>query len=90
MPRRREIPERRVNPDPKHENKLVSKFINCIMRDGKKSVAEAILYDKKSIVSCCSYCDKEYGVGGAFVGVPVMLGTRGVEKIIQLNSDRLM
>ncbi len=51
MPRRREIPERRVNPDPKHENKLVSKFINCIMRDGKKSVAEAILYDAFDIMA---------------------------------------
>ena len=44
MPRRREVPKRDVIPDAKHGNKLVSKFINCIMRDGKKSVAESILY----------------------------------------------
>ena len=45
MPRRREIPERPVIPDPKYDSKLVSKFINCIMQDGKKSVAEAIIYN---------------------------------------------
>jgi small subunit ribosomal protein S7 len=44
MPRRREVPERQVIPDPKYSNKLVSKFINSIMIDGKKSVAESILY----------------------------------------------
>jgi len=36
MPRRREVPKRDVIPDAKHNNKLVSKFINSIMRDGKK------------------------------------------------------
>jgi small subunit ribosomal protein S7 len=44
MPRRREVPERQVIPDSKYSNKLVSKFINSIMIDGKKSVAESILY----------------------------------------------
>lgn len=45
MPRRREVPERLVIPDPKFNNRLVAKFINSIMRDGKKSTAEAILYN---------------------------------------------
>lgn len=45
MPRRREVPERPVIPDPKFNNRLVAKFINSIMRDGKKSTAEAILYN---------------------------------------------
>jgi small subunit ribosomal protein S7 len=45
MPRRREVPERIIIPDPKYNNKLVSKFIKSIMRDGKKSTAESILYD---------------------------------------------
>ena len=52
---------------------------------GAVKMAEAILNDTKSIMSCCSYCDTEYGIGGAFVGVPVVLGAGGVEKIIQLN-----
>jgi small subunit ribosomal protein S7 len=45
MPRRREVPEREIIPDPKYKNKLVAKFINCLMCDGKKSVAAGILYD---------------------------------------------
>jgi small subunit ribosomal protein S7 len=44
MPRRREVPKRDVLPDPKYNNKLAAKFINNIMRQGKKSVAERILY----------------------------------------------
>lgn len=44
MPRRREVPERMINPDSKYGSKLVSKFINSIMHDGKKSLAESILY----------------------------------------------
>jgi small subunit ribosomal protein S7 len=45
MPRRRDVAERPVISDPKYDSKLVSKFINCIMRDGKKSTAESIIYD---------------------------------------------
>jgi small subunit ribosomal protein S7 len=45
MPRRREVPERDIIPDPKYGNKLVAKFINCLMSDGKKSVAAANLYN---------------------------------------------
>ncbi|NNG02353.1 MAG: 30S ribosomal protein S7 [Desulfobacteraceae bacterium] len=44
MPRRREVPERMIIPDAKYKSKLVSKFIASIMRDGKKSVAEGLLY----------------------------------------------
>ena len=50
MPRRREIPERVTEPDSKYNNKLVSKFIKSIMRDGKKSTAESILYDAFDII----------------------------------------
>ncbi len=44
MPRRREVPKRRILPDPKYQDQLVTKFTNAIMRSGKKSVAEKILY----------------------------------------------
>jgi small subunit ribosomal protein S7 len=50
MPRRREVPERSIIPDPKHNSRLVAKFINSIMRDGKKSTAEAILYGAFNII----------------------------------------
>ena len=44
MPRRREVPKREILPDPKFGGVQVSKFINMIMRSGKKSVAEKIMY----------------------------------------------
>ena len=48
-------------------------------------MAEAIIKDKKRILPCAAYCDKEYRVGGYFVGVPALLGTAGVEKIIEID-----
>jgi len=48
-------------------------------------MAEAILKDQKRILPCAAYCEKEYGVGGYFVGVPVMLGAGGVEKVIEIQ-----
>ncbi len=51
MPRRREVPERVIIPDAKYNSKLVSKFIASIMRDGKKSVAESLLYGAFDIIS---------------------------------------
>src|SRR5258707_15021611 len=50
MPRRREIPKRDVAPDPLYDSQLVSKFINCVMSDGKRSTAEAILYRSFDII----------------------------------------
>jgi len=50
MPRRREVPERVIIPDSKYNNKLVSKFTKSIMRDGKKSIAESIIYDAFDII----------------------------------------
>ena len=44
MPRRREVPKRDVLPDPKFGSTQITKFVNMIMRGGKKSVAETILY----------------------------------------------
>ncbi len=51
MPRRREIQQREVLPDLKYNSKLVAKFINNLMSDGKKSTAEAILYGALDIIS---------------------------------------
>jgi len=45
MPRRRDVPKRQADPDPKHNDRVVGRFINVLMRDGKKSTAQAILYD---------------------------------------------
>lgn len=48
-------------------------------------MVEAVVRDKKRLIPCAAYCDKEYGVGGYYVGVPVVLGSSGVEKIIELT-----
>jgi len=45
----------------------------------------AIVRDQKRLVPCAAYCDKEYGVGGYYVGVPVILGASGVERVIELE-----
>ncbi len=50
-------------------------------------MTEAIILDKKRLLPCCAYCDQEYGIGGYFVGVPVILGANGVEKIIELKLN---
>jgi small subunit ribosomal protein S7 len=50
MPRRTEVPKREVLPDPVYNSQLVSKFVNAIMMDGKKTIAERILYDALEIV----------------------------------------
>ena len=50
-------------------------------------MVEAIIRDKKRLIPCAAYCDKEYGVGGYYVGVPVILGTNGVEKIVELQLE---
>ena len=48
-------------------------------------MAEAILKDKKKILPCAAYLEGEYGIKGLFVGVPVKLGTKGIEQIIQIK-----
>ncbi len=50
MPRRRKVAKREILPDPKYHSKLVAKFVNNIMRHGKKSVAERILYRALDII----------------------------------------
>jgi len=44
MPRRRVVARRQILPDPKHGSELLAKFVNMLMEDGKKSVAERIMY----------------------------------------------
>ena len=50
MPRRGNISKRDVSPDAKYNSKLVSKFINSLMLDGKKSTAQSILYESFEII----------------------------------------
>jgi malate dehydrogenase len=50
-------------------------------------MVEAIVYDKRKIIPSCVLLEGEYGVTGLFVGVPVVLGKNGIEKIIQLDLN---
>jgi small subunit ribosomal protein S7 len=50
MPRRREIPKREPPPDPIYQSSLLTKFISTVMRDGKRSTAERILYRSLDII----------------------------------------
>jgi malate dehydrogenase len=48
-------------------------------------MVEAVLLDKKKVLPCAVWLDGQYGISGTFVGVPVLLGERGVERIFELK-----
>ncbi len=48
-------------------------------------MVEAIVKDKRRLIPCAAYCDSEYGVGGYYVGVPVVLGNGGVQRVVELE-----
>lgn len=51
------------------------------------AMTEAVIRDQKRVMPCAAFCEKEYGVGGLFVGVPCILGRDGVEKVIEVELD---
>ena len=57
MPRKREVRKREILPDPKYHESLVAKFINGIMRRGKKSLAERIFYQALDIIKEKTHSD---------------------------------
>jgi len=50
-------------------------------------MAEAFLKDKKRVLSCAALCEGEYGVNALFIGVPVIIGAGGVEKVIEVKLN---
>lgn len=50
MPRKREIAKRDIALDPKYDSQIVAKFINCLMKKGKKSVAQSMLYEALDVI----------------------------------------
>jgi len=50
-------------------------------------MVEAILKDKKKVLPCAAYLDGEYGIKGLFVGVPVKLGRKGIERIYEIRLE---
>lgn len=48
-------------------------------------MVEAVVRDKKRVMPCAAFCDREYGVGGYYVGVPCVIGAGGVERILEIR-----
>ena len=80
MPRRREVPKRTILPDPKFGDQTLTKFINVIMLDGKKSTAERIVYGALDQVSAKTKED------------PIEVFTRALENVrpvVEVKSRRV-
>ncbi len=52
------------------------------------AMAESYLKDKKRVLPCAAYLNGQYGVKGLYVGVPVVIGARGVERIVEISLNR--
>ena len=50
-------------------------------------MAESIVRDKKRILPCAAWLEGEYGLDGVFMGVPVVLGAGGVERIVEIDLE---
>jgi malate dehydrogenase len=48
-------------------------------------MAEAYIFDKKQVLPCAAFLEGEYGVNGFYVGVPVLIGAGGVEKVVEID-----
>lgn len=51
-------------------------------------MVDAILNDTKRIIPCSAYAEGEYGIKGIFIGLPVMLGSKGIEKIVDMPISK--
>ena len=51
-------------------------------------MAEAYLKDKKRVLPCAAYLKGEYGVKDMYVGVPTVIGSKGIERIIEIDMNR--
>lgn len=93
IPVTRLIPEARLSEIVDRTRKGGAEIVN-LLKTGSAYYApaaataqmvEAVVRDKKRVIPCAAYCDREYGVGGYYVGVPVVMGSGGVERIIELE-----
>jgi len=80
MPRRRGIKKRKIAPDPKYHDEVVARFINYIMRKGKKSLAEKIVYD------CFDIIEKQTGQKGLEVFKKAL---ENVKPVLEVASRRV-
>lgn len=87
------LPQDRINAIVERTRKGGAEIVN-LLKTGSAFYApsaaivemvEAILRDKKKILPCAAYLEGEYGIQGLFVGVPVKLGARGIEQVIEIK-----
>jgi small subunit ribosomal protein S7 len=84
MARRREIPKRRILPDPKYKDVVVAKFINCMMEHGKKSTAEKAFYGAIDII------EKKSPDGGFRDGIDVFKNALDNSRpVLEVKSRRV-
>jgi len=48
-------------------------------------MAQSVLWDEKRVLPCAAYLEGEFGISGVFLGVPVVLGKSGVERIVEFT-----
>jgi small subunit ribosomal protein S7 len=98
MPRKKAAPKREILPDPLFKSKVVSKFISVIMRGGKKSVAERIVYGSLNIVvsnslgrSADIHKDEDNGEGGSREAALTLFkkALKNVTPIVEVKSRRI-
>ena len=80
MPRRREVVKRDITPDPKYGDVLLARFINYLMRRGKKSTAERIVYDAIDII------EEKTGQNGLDV---LKKAIENVKPVLEVTSRRV-
>ena len=83
MPRRREVPKRKILPDPKYGSELLAKFMNMIMNDGKKSVAERIIYGALDRIS-----ERETNTGDKALEL-LETALENVKPVVEVKSRRV-
>ncbi|HLD29847.1 MAG TPA: 30S ribosomal protein S7, partial [bacterium] len=76
MPRKREVRKREILPDPKYRDMMIAKFINGLMRRGKKSLAERIFYHALDIIKDRTHADPAKTFGQAMDNVKPLLEVR--------------
>lgn len=93
MPRRRVVAKREILPDPKFGSELLAKFMNCVMRSGKKAVAEKIVYGALDRVwernKGRAHTEEESGEQGGNSSGGVSLTTQAHEFLIDLFDKAL-
>lgn len=90
--RRRAAEKREVTPDPKYGDELISRFINCVMKSGKKSLAEKIVYDAFSEVAARNKGSEGEGDEGGTGGSVVLMFNKILDQVcpmVEVRSRRV-